>query len=273
MRVCLSLLAISLTLATGAAAAPEVVVVPNGVLKLHALLFRPEGRGPFPAVLFNHGSGTPLERQMAQASALGPVFARHGYVFLFLFRRGSGLSASQGVSAAQRMDRELAVAGPEARNDLQLRLLENDHLSDALAGLKRLRALPGVDPARVSLAGHSFGASLTLLLLERDRAVRGAVAFAGSAASWEHSPQLRTRLLAAVGRAAAPIFFIQAANDYSIAPAQAISAEAARLGKTHQVKVYPATGRTPDEGHDFVFREVGAWEPDVFAFLDGCMRP
>jgi hypothetical protein len=35
----------------------ETVVVPSGTLKLQAQLWHPEGRGPFPAVLFNHGSG------------------------------------------------------------------------------------------------------------------------------------------------------------------------------------------------------------------------
>ena len=77
-------------------AGPETVVVHNGSLILSALLWRPQGRGPFPAVLFNHGSGRSheeLERlgpYEGQADILGPVFARHGYVFLYLFLRGSG---------------------------------------------------------------------------------------------------------------------------------------------------------------------------------------
>ena len=34
-----------------------IVEVRSGSVTLHALLWRPQGRGPFPAVLFNHGSG------------------------------------------------------------------------------------------------------------------------------------------------------------------------------------------------------------------------
>ena len=30
------------------------------------------------------------------AEKLGPIFVRHGYTFLYLFRRGQGLSADQG---------------------------------------------------------------------------------------------------------------------------------------------------------------------------------
>src|SRR5713226_8997642 len=124
-----------------ASGGPETVVVHNGSLTLHALLWRPQGRGPFPAVLFNHGSGRsreelerlgPYERQ---ADVLGPVFARHGYLFLYLFRRGVGLSADQGANAIDLMNSELAAHGQEARNRLQLQLLENREMSDALSGL------------------------------------------------------------------------------------------------------------------------------------------
>jgi len=251
---------------------PDTVGVQNGALKLRALLWHPKGRGPFPAVLFNHGSGTTFARQLAQAAAVGPAFARHGYVLLFLFRRGSGLSADQGTSAADLMDRELAVKGPEARNKLQIQLLETDHLSDALAGLAFLRTLPEVDTHRVAVAGHSFGGSLTLLVAERDTALRAAVVFGGSAGSWKHSPQLRARLLAAAGRVTAHVFFIHAANDYSLEPARALSAEMQRLSKPNRVKIYPPVGKTVEEGHDFVYLRVAAWEPDVMAFLKECMR-
>jgi len=35
---------------------PETVVIHNGSATLHAVLWRPQGRGPFPAILLNHGS-------------------------------------------------------------------------------------------------------------------------------------------------------------------------------------------------------------------------
>lgn len=68
-----------------AARGPETVVVPVGPVTLRGLLWRPQGRGPFPAVLLLHGSGrTPEDLKRLgpyeeQAPVLGPVFARHGY--------------------------------------------------------------------------------------------------------------------------------------------------------------------------------------------------
>jgi dienelactone hydrolase len=253
--------------------APQKVTVPSGSLKLGALFWHPEGTGPFPAVLFNHGSGASPERQSAQAAAIGPVFARHGYALLFLFRRGSGLSANQGISAADAMARTLAKNGQAAGNKTQMRLLEKDHLSDALAGLAWLRARSDVDPNRIAVAGHSFGGSITLLMAERDSRIRAALDFGGAANSWEASPELRARLLKAIRRASAPIFFIQAANDYSVAPTKVMDAEMSRLDRPHSARIYPAEGQTPEEGHDFIFRRVDLWEPDVFAFLQKHVKP
>ena len=107
----------------------------------------------------------PYERN---AEKLGPVFARHGYVFLYLFRRGVGLSTDQGANAVDLMNSESAAHGQEARNALQLQLLENREMDDALSGLKFLRALPYVDARNVAAIGHSFGGSLTVLLAERE---------------------------------------------------------------------------------------------------------
>lgn len=96
-------------------AGPSAVVIRSGAVQLRGLFWRPRGRRPFPAILFNHGSGRtreelerlgPYERQ---AETIGPVFARHGYAFLYLFRRGVGLSADQGASSVDLMNAELAA--------------------------------------------------------------------------------------------------------------------------------------------------------------------
>jgi dipeptidyl aminopeptidase/acylaminoacyl peptidase len=170
------------------------------------------------------------------------------------------------------MARALAAHGQEGRNRVQLQLLETEELDEAIAGLAFLRALPEVDPHRIAVAGHSFGGSLTLLLAAHDTTLRAAVVFSGAAYSWGLSPGLRARLLAAVSHTTAPVFFIHTANDYSVASGQALAAEMQRLGKPHRLKIYPAVGRTAKEGHNFVFRGVATWEPDVFAFLDERLR-
>lgn len=257
---------------------PEVVVVRSGDASLRALLWRPAGSGPFPAVLLNHGSGRTredLERlgpYEQQAEAVGPVFARHGYVFMYLFRRGVGLSADQGVSSVDLMNRATAEHGDTDRNALQLQLLENREAIDARAALAFLRARSDVDRRDVTLVGDSFGSSLTLLVTEHEPDLRAVVVFATAGYSWERSPELRARLLASVARLTAPVFFIHAANDYTTASGETLAARLSELGKPHRLKVYPPIGRTREDGHGFLYSGVAIWENDVFAFLDQHMR-
>jgi dienelactone hydrolase len=255
--------------AQNASTEPDKVIVTSGALTLRALLWRPPGSGPFPAVMFNHGSySTEDPLALEDASALGPVFARHGYVFLFLCRRGIGLSLDQGPADGDLMARASAANGRMGRNRVQLRLLDGEEFNEALAGLAFLRALPDVDVLRIAVVGHSFGGSLTLFLSARDTALRSAVVFGAAAGSWGQSRELRARLLAAVKRISAPVLFIHAANDYSIAPGKALAAEMQRLRKVHQLNIYAAVGGSSRDGHNLVYRSVTTWEDDVFTFLD-----
>src|SRR5262245_41871780 len=151
---------------------PETVIVPSGKLQLHAQIWRPEGIGKFPGILFNHGrGGTP------HPEIIAPVFVKHGYVFLALARRGEWISSDQGEFIDNLVDRERETKGADAAKQLQVKLMETDHLNDAVAGLEYLKKLPYVDAKRIAVAGHSFGGMLALLLSERDHTIRAAVNF------------------------------------------------------------------------------------------------
>ena len=244
-------------------AVPDTVVVQSGSLTLRALLWIPEGSGPFPAVLYNHGSGP--QSDLTRPAKLGPLFARHGYVMLYVFRRGAGLSRDQGTDSETLMNRAMDQNGQAGRNEVQLQLLETE-FGDVVAGLNVLRSQSVVDTARIAVVGYSFGGQLTLLLAQH-HTIRAAVVFAPAAGSWEGSSKLRDRLLTAVRQTSAPVFFMFAANDYSVEPGKALDAEMARAGRSHRLKIYPAVGSTPREGHDFIHQRISLWEMDVFQFL------
>jgi dienelactone hydrolase len=285
-RVVLKIAALGLllTLVRVAAAADEAgavthetVLVPSGALQLKAFLWRPKGTGPFPAVLFNHGSGSfdsahtgPFAITEA-AEKLGPIFVKHGYAFLFLFRRGQGLSADQGPFMQDVLQSEEATTGKKTRKHLQFVLMTTDHLDDVIAGLTFMKTLPSIDSNRIAMAGHSFGGQLTLLAAERDSSVRAVVTFAAAAASWENS-EFRERLLAAVRKTNSPIMLVHAANDYSTIPGKIMAEKLEKLGRPHLLKIYPPVGESPDDGHNFVYTSIDRWENDVFKFLDQQLR-
>lgn len=253
---------------------PQTVEIPSGALRLKALLWTPPGPGPFPAVLFNHGrSDTPQQHWKRGtltevAEVLGPVFVKHGYVFLFPFRRGEGPSAGQGQFVGDLLQQEESAHGFDARMRLQVRLLTTDHLNDGLASLSFLESLRQVDKHRIAVAGHSFGGQLTLLEAERDPGVRAAVTFGAGAGSWDRSEEMRSLLLATVDKLVVPVLLLHAANDYSVAPGKAMASELARLSKPYVLKIYPPVGQSPSDGHNFLYIDVPQWENDVFEFLD-----
>jgi len=206
------------------------------------------------------------------AQELGPVFVKHGYAFLYLCRRGQGLSADQGTFMQDELKKEEVARGNEARQHLQFILMNGGQLDDVIAALAFLRNLAGVDPRRLAIVGHSFGGQLTLLAAERDSTLRCAVTFGAAANSWEKSPELRQRLLTSVGKTTSPIMLIHAANDYNTAAGRELAAKLERLHKPHLLKIYPPVGRTSDEGHNAVYMAIPLWEDDVFKFLDEHVR-
>ena len=257
---------------------PETVVVPSGKLRLKAFLWKPNGSGPFPTVLFCHGSGgtdadhTAGLRITQAAEKLAPLFLKHGYAFLYLFRRGQGLSVDQGTFMQDILQLEEATKGKEARQHLLFMLATTDHLDDVLAALAFLKGAPAIDAKRIAIAGHSFGGQLTLLAAEHDNTVRAAVTFGAAADSWERSPKLRERLRSAAEKVTAPIMLIQAVNDYSTAPSQELADELERLHKPHLLKIYPPVGQTAEDGHNFLYLAIPQWEHDVFGFLDKYLK-
>ena len=119
------------------------------------------------------------------------------------------------------------------------------------------------------MVNHSFWGSLTV---SRTRTESARGIFAGAGYSFDRSAELRARLLTAIDRIAAPVFFLHAENDYSLSSGKVLDARRERIGKPHRLKIYPPIGHTVEDGHDFLHLGVSIWEPDVFAFLDENMQ-
>jgi len=109
---------------TAGAIAPEQVEIPYPDGNLRALLYRPDGTGPFPAVIGLHGcagikgsSGTPTSRYLDWGERL----AAAGYVVLYPDSYSSrGLGSQCGArSRTVRVDRERVADVDAARRWLQ----------------------------------------------------------------------------------------------------------------------------------------------------------
>src|ERR1700719_2660398 len=221
-------------------AVAETVAFPSGEITLHGVLYKPEGTGPYPAVIYNHGSAPGMISKEAFA-ALGPVFASHGWVFFGPYRRGQGLSASVGPYIGDQIAAAEKAGGASAASATMVRLLATDHLDDQLAGLAWLRKQNFVQPNRIAVTGNSFGGIETVLGVERGGYCAG-IDSAGGAQSWSRSPELQSLMTRAVRNTKAPIFFFQAAHDFDLSPSKTLSAEMNQVSKAYKLKIYPPYG-------------------------------
>lgn len=241
---------------------PEEVVFSGNGRELHGFLWKPEGTGPFPAIVWNHGS----EKLPGSQPALASFYTAHSYVFFVPHRRGQGRSPGNYIQ-------DLVAQAPPDERARRMVELQQAEVDDVIAGLNYLRSRPFVDPARIAISGCSYGGIQTLLTGERDLGIKALVPFAPGAMSWEQNAPLRDRLIRAVDQAKAPVFLIQAENDYNLAPSRVLSKEAGKSHKDFRAKIYPAFGSSHQDGHwGFCSTATEIWGNDVLVFLEAQMK-
>jgi len=246
-----------------AQSASEEVMFLSGKSELHGFLWKPDGPGPFPAIVWNHGS----EKMPGSQPTLAQFYTAHSYVFFAPHRRGQGRSPGDYIQ-------DLVAQAPVAERDRRMVELQQAAVEDVIAALNYLKSQPFVDPKRIAISGCSYGGIQTLLAGEQDLGVAALVPFAPGAMSWELNVPLQGRLIRAVDLAKAPVFMIQAQNDYDLAPSRVLSKEASKKNKDFQSKVYPPFGTSHHDGHwGFCSSATDVWGNDVLAFLDAHMKP
>jgi dipeptidyl aminopeptidase/acylaminoacyl peptidase len=248
---------------------PDLINFPRGEATLQGWIYKPSGSGPFPAVLYNHGS----DQAPGWFPTLGAFWTSHGYVFFVPHRAGHGRSPGDYIVDLQRQFREKESDGTLAqKNDVALHEKANEDVAAAVAWLKKQ---PYVKPDAIVMSGISYGGIQTVLASEKELGVRAYIPFSPAAMSWRGNPLLRERLLLAITNAKAPVFLLQAKNDYNLGPTELLAPELARKGFPNRSRLYAAFGdpNNPADGHGgFAVRGADVWGPDVLAFLNDVMK-
>jgi dienelactone hydrolase len=213
-----------LALTRAAAAAPELVEIPQGAVKLKSYFYRPAGDGPFPAVVALHGCG-------GLAGRSGPVARRYrdwgerlaaaGFAVLFPDSFGSrGLASQCSV-------RERSVRAARER------------VADALAARHWLQNQGWVVPSRVSLLGWQNGGGAALWTVRRRGRAGGADGpdFRSAVALY---PGCRTLRQSEWSARVPTLLLVGAADDWGPASAceQMVASARGRSAQT-QIVVYP----------------------------------
>lgn len=238
----------------------------SGSLRIEAYLYKPDGAGPFPVVIYNHGSRDGHERDSVPFKYVGSMLTRAGYVVLVPERRGYG--KSDGLTWRD-----------ETRND-PMRLVPRlqEEVDDVLAGIDYLRTLPFADTTRMGIMGWSFGGIVTMLATSRSAAFLVAVDQAGGSLSWDGNASVRSALMSAAGKSKTPTLFLVAKNDRTTSAVTTPAGIFEKRGLPNRLVIYdafnpPVAGHADAPGH-LIFSMYGAsiWESDVVQFLDKYLK-
>lgn len=236
---------------------PELVTFSSGALTLAGVLYQPPGLGPFPAIVFNHGS----EEYPGSGENQAMFYVRSGFVLFMPHRRGHGRSKNAGAYISTMID----PSKPDSTTWVDALVAQTD---DVMAAIAYVASLPYVDAKRVATVGCSFGGIMSLFAAERGTGIVAAVDFAGGAIMWAKTAPLRERMKVAARNAKVPVLFLQAENDYDTAPSRVLSEEMKKAGKPMRVRIFPPRGTTPQAGHGFCAGgENPPWGTEVLAFL------
>jgi dienelactone hydrolase len=252
-------------------AAAQLVAFPaaDGA-QLHGYLYLPKGAGPFPAVLWNHGS----EKWPGWQPGLAAFYTANGFAFFIPHRRGQGRSSDAGPYIGDRQPSKLQIVLSGAEAGRKAIALHEEAARDVEAAVAWLKARPEIDRGRVVMSGVSFGGIQTLLAAEKGLGVRAFAAFAPGAMGWRWVSGLDARLEQAAQHAQAPVLIVQANNDYNLGPSHVLGPILEQAGKGRAV-LFPAFGTTEQQGHGaFACSPEGAaiWGRTVLDFLGGALR-
>ena len=203
--------------AEGVALVEESVRIPGPGRRytIATTILRPEGRGPFGAIVLNHGVALTAEARQRESAALlmpaAELLAARGFAVIMPLRRGFGATGGRFAEDAGSCGSPDYLRGEAAAAD------------DIMAAYDFARRLPYVDSSRMILAGQSAG-GVAALFAAGTRKPEGLVAVLAFAAGRGGDPvshpgvpcavEPLAKVFADLGRQVrVPVLFHYAAND------------------------------------------------------------
>lgn len=238
----------------------QVIRIPvdaAGAVTLEATVFKPDGPGPFPLVIFNHGknSGDLRDQPRSRPLSFAREFVRRGYAVVAPNRQG--FAGSGGAYVQEGCDVE--------RNGLA-------QARDVEATIGYMTKLPYVDAQHVLVAGTSHGGMVSLAYgTEAAPGVKGIINFSGGLRQ-DLCPNWQKNLVGAFDTYGAethvPSLWLYGDNDSVWSPSlvgQLRNAYMAHGAST----LFVDFGRYKDDAHRIIVDRDGVpiWWPPVGAFL------
>ncbi len=250
------LLAFPLQAADGLVLDGERWTYREGDWEMTGILLKPEGTGPFPAVLISHGRG-------GSAGSFGLQKAREmvswGFVCIApdYTHAGPAMGGKGKGPVGPRPGQERPGQGQTPPADLGA---SAENLRRAKTCLALLAKMPEVDPERLAAYGHSMGGFVTIVLAAAEPGRLRAAAITGSGVSPREGFPAPSPAVAA--KVVTPFLILHGDADPVVRPGQSADfAEVLKAGGVeHERILYPGEGHPIDQTkREEVFSSVRAW--------------
>ncbi len=219
----------------------------EGDWEMTGILVKPEGAGPFPAVLISHGRG-------GSAGSFGMQKAREmvSWGFVCIAPDYTHAGPAMGGKGKGPVAKGAAPAGDLGASA--------ENLRRAKTCLDLLVKMPEVDPKRLAAYGHSMGGFVTIGLAAKEPERLKAAAITGSGVSPREG--FPAPAVSAVATIRTPFLILHGDADPVVRPEQSASfAEALKAaGVEHERILYPGEGHPIDQTkREEVFTAVRGW--------------
>lgn len=244
----------------------RIVQVPAnaGQAQLETTVFQPNGSGPFPLIIINHGKdpGRPSLQPRDRFYHMASAFVKRGYAVMVPMRQG--FSGSTGRYRDHGCD--MTANGYTQAEDIR-------------ATLDYARRQHWIDSDRIVIAGQSYGGLATIALGTQELpGVRGLINFAGGLRDDSNRCAWRSQLVSAFAeygsKARLPSLWMYGQNDSLFGPELAgrMHAAYAQAGGRGRLVEFPAFKR---DSHGMLASRDGekVWLEETERFLDEIGMP
>ncbi|WP_229202050.1 dienelactone hydrolase family protein [Pseudoduganella aquatica] len=237
----------------------QVVMIPAGQgAALETTLFKPDGDGPFPLLVINHGKapGDPKLQQRDRFVHMARAFVRRGYAVMVPMRAGFAHSGGRYIDHGC----DMAANG-------------YTQAADVREAIRYARSLPWVDAQRIVAAGQSYGGLATMALATQQiPGLRGVMNFAGGLRVHGGPCDWQEALVRAFGeygkRSKVSSLWMYGANDSYFGPELASRMHGAytRAGGSAELVAF---GAFKSDAHTMLASQDGeqVWLPQAERFL------
>lgn len=244
----------------------SVIRIKNSQLfpvELETTLFKPDGPGPFPVVVINHGKAPGDPRFQARSRPLVAVrfFLQRGYAVVAPMRQGFSKSGGSYIGGGCNVESNGRVQA-----------------EDVKAVLTHVLTQPWADPTQVLMVGQSHGGWTTLAFGALNYpGVKGLVNFAGGlrqeqCAAWERG--LAAGAAAYGGATQLPSLWFYGDNDsyFSVDTFQAMHARYTAAGGRAKLVAF---GKFGSDAHALFASSRGQaiWQPELEDYLQAAGLP